>query len=515
MQPTARASAWALLGLLLVSVLWVSLPVSAQSPGVGVMQAEDPKNLTYEQNRMFLYGSNDGGGRQDTWPMWTHSANSDIDSDDSLGEGNLVGDPNNGGGARTFTWEGSNPPAEDVAIDPAVPIVGQIKLDIICNWEQDTCSKQINIVLRLGNRDLAQVTIDTPDADDVYAFEFYHNIDTVPAGETFGMRMSFQKPNGMGDGYTLYLGQGNSFMDIPVLPPYEEAVPGLDVTDGYKSPYSMASGFTTEAANVTSWAGLIFWCLVSVGIFVGGFSLLPAIPFKEVTILLTGMGLLGSMFVAPLISGPVLTGMAANPDDPDIWTAEEIAQLEEREGTFLGDALTEGYSFTFYAEYDEVYTTKHEGVLISALGFEGDEEILGDPEVSRRGREYVQLFFSAFHADLRPGQAVLAEITIVNESGVFLPSHAVNPTLVPVTIDGDTSARFTIPHEVCTLVGGNFDWQYYPVLVTAVGLLLGGVSFWQVYRSSRDAWEEEMYDEDLEDALDESEDDFDDDLDDL
>jgi hypothetical protein len=220
----------------------------------------------------------------------------------------------------------------------------------------------------------------------------------------------------------------------------------------------------------------------------------------------------------------VLTGMAADPDDPDIWTIKELAQQEEREGTFLGDTLVEGYKFTLYIEFDQIYTTKSGGELYSGLGFEGDEEILGNPETSRRGREYVQLYFSLFAMNLEPGQAVLADLMIMNgthpltgEEGVLLPMHVdaasgSPPVYLEVVVDGANSIRWVIPAEVCTLIGQDFSWQYYPILVTAVGLLLGGIGFYQVYNQGRPDLREIDYDEDFEEAQDDFEDDFDEDF---
>ena len=504
MRGEGRA-ALVLFTVLLFASLVATIPTSAQEPGVGVMQSEDARNLTHEQNVMYLYG-NSNEERQETWPMWTHSATSDVESDDTVGEGN-VGGTNSGGGTREFVWDGSNPPAEPVPIDTSVPITGAIKLQLICNWEQDQCSKQVDIVLRLGSKDIAHVSIDTPDEDDYYYFEFHHQIEEVPAGETFGIRLSFQKPGNVGDGYNLDLGRDNSWMDIPVLPSYQETIPGLDNPDGYESPYSQASGFRSEAANSTSIFGLIFWGVLGIGVFVGGFMYLPPIPFKELTILFTGLGLLVSMLVAPLVAGPLATGMAANPDDPDVWTIEELAQLEERDGTFLGDALVAGYSFTLYAEYDQVYVTKDGAETISGLGYESDAYILGDLDISRRGREYVQLFFSLYHVDLRPGQAIMAEITIINTTDpatgqdVILPMYADpngSPQIVTVTVDGQDSIRYGIPHEVCTLIGEDSTWGMYAHISTLVGLLLGGIGFWMAFRgvASTDEVDEELEEED-------------------
>ena len=512
MREGGRA-ALVLFAVLIFASLVATIPTSAQEPGAGVMQSEDARNLTYEQNTMYLYGQSDEE-RQETWPMWTHSATSDVESDDTVGEGNLGG-ANNGGGTREFVWDGSNPPSEPVPIDTSVPITGAIKLQIICNWEQNQCTKQVTIVLRLGSKDIAQVAIDTPDEDDYYYFEFYHQIEEVPAGETFGIRLSFQKPGQPGDGYNLDLGRDNSWMEIPVLEPYRETIPGLDNPDGYVSPYSEASGFKVTDTNSTSLIGLIFWGLLGIGVFIGGFMFLPPIPFKELTILFTGLGILVSMLIAPIVAGPLATGMAANPDDPDVWTAEEIAQLEERDGTFLGDEMVEGYTFTFYAEYDNVYTTKDGAETITGLGHEQYGAILGDPDISQRGREYVQLFFSLFHMDLTSGQAISAEITIVNVTvdgkTVYLPQHIDHPnSLQEVTIDGDTSFRFAIPHDLCTIYGEDSTWGKFAHISTVLGILLGGIGFWMAFKGGTSDEDDEDFEEDEEwdeeDVLDELED---------
>ena len=65
--------------------------------------------------------------------------------------------------------------------------------------------------------------------------------------------------------------------------------------------------------------------------------------------------------------------------------------------------------------------------------------------------------------DLTPGQAITAEITIVNVTmdgeTVYLPQHIDHPnSLQEVTVDGDTSFRFAIPHALCTLYGEDSTW---------------------------------------------------------
>ena len=487
---TRKRAVMLLFTALLITSMCTTIPTSAQEPGAGIMQSDDAKNLTFEQNRMYMYGNNNDGGSPDMWPMWTHSSATDTESDDSISEQNAVGDPNNGGGPRSFTFEGTHPVAQATGIDNSIAINGKVKLAIFCDIEQGQCSKQIDVVLRLGNRDLAVQTIPQPDEDNFYEFEFFVNDNEIPAGEAFGLRVTFQKPSTLLAGYTIYLGNQNSFMDIPVLPPYKESVPGLDNPDGYVSPYADASGYKSVETNSTSIIGLIIWGIIGIGIFISGFMFIPPIPMRELSILLTGMGVLVSMLVAPIIAGPMSTSFAADPDDPDVWTAEEIAQLEERDGTFLGDELVEGYSFKFYAEYEMVYTAKDGSETMSGLGHEEHEELLGDQAISRRGREYVQLYFSLFHMDLTPGQAILADITIVNITDPttgqirFVPSHWDHPNSEQtVTVDGQTSIRYAIPHAQCTIFGEESTWGNYAHIATAVGILLGGVGFWMAFRS--------------------------------
>ena len=335
----------------------------------------------------------------------------------------------------------------------------------------------------------------------------------------------FQKPASLLGGYTLYLGNGNAYMDIPVLPPYVPTVPGLGGEE-YVSPYEQASGYTLTDSNSTSFLGLIFWGLLGIGVFVAGFTFIPPIPMRELAILFTGLGLLVSMLVAPIIAGPVELAKV-NPDDPDVWTIEELAQLDERAGSFIGDNFVENYEFKLYVEYDDVYTAKDRGTTISAFGYDEFAEIFEDPEVPQRGKEYVQLYFSMFHIDLRPGQAVLANLMIVNSTDstgqtTLVPLHAcmdcTNPDTgapwqvkdVTVTVNGEDSKRFAIQPELIEIIGIDSSWGGYAHGMTAVGLLLGGIGFWMSYRQNREYFEEdeEEYDEDedFEDALDDLED---------
>ena len=515
----------ALFGVLIFATLFATIPTTAQDAGAGVMQADDPRNLTFDQNRMFMYGQATAE-TSSTWQTWTHSATNDVESDDRLSEGNYPGDANNGGGPRSFTFDGSNPVSEPLAIDNSIPVTGNIHLLIICDLEQNACTKEITVVLRLGNRDLAQQTINQPDEDNNYMFEFFINQEEVKADETFGLRVSFQKPQSVNpnDGYILYLGPGESWMDIPVMAPYEPVVPGLDAAE-YVSPYAQASGYNLESANSTSLLGFVFWGLLGIGVFVAGFMFLPPIPMKELSILFTGLGLLVSMTVAPIIAGPLQMGKV-NPDDPDVWSIDELIQLDERPGSFIGDAFVEDYEFSIYVEYDDVFMANDGGEKISGLGYEEYASLFEDPEVPQRGKEYVQLYFSLFHIDLRPGQAVLAKSMIVNSTNPatgessLVPLHACmdctdpdtggawQPQVITVTINGEDSDRFAIQHVLCEIIGVDSTWGVYAHGLTALGILMGGIGFWMAFRQNRqydDEDDEEEPDEDFEDALDDLE----------
>ncbi len=70
---------------------------------------EEPYRLSHENKRLFFYGETTGGSYTE-WPVWNHARNTDPDSADSIGETNaLIPGPNNGGGSRSFTFDGNHP----------------------------------------------------------------------------------------------------------------------------------------------------------------------------------------------------------------------------------------------------------------------------------------------------------------------------------------------------------------------------------------------------------------------
>jgi|GEM_PF-452561 len=522
--------------LISATLILAANPTNADSGDVTVMQeGDDPRVTTYQRNITYFYGDKDSSIRFDQWPMWTHAQSADANSDDDVWEQNQapLGDPNFGGGPRDFTFRGEYPANVSLGLDEARPITGFVTLDITCPLANDACSKQTTIVLRLGENDIAQQTIEMPDDQNRYNFEFYHGLDEIPAGEVFGLRVSFTKGSQEGDGYTLYMGQNNIEMFLPILQPYEERVPGLELEDGesYVSPYSKSGGFIEVDAASTSWFGLIFFFFLTLGILVGGFALMPAIPFKEAAIVLTGLSLMTTLFILPLISGPMAMGAAADVDDPSVYSIDELAAMDEREGTFLGDDLLAGNEFQVWVSYKQVYTRKNPatGEPIWGLGFEKSTDSLSDTSTGRRGKEFVQLYFSMLAVNPAPGQGVLINVKLINYTDVNGISRTVPQWADPnaanaefVQIDEEFGGRWLVwanegdGGDTIKVFGIPFQWRLYPLIATAIGLLLGGVGFWMSFKTYRkDGDEDDMPDEDIDAAIDDLDDpellDFDDD----
>ena len=514
----------------LALLLMASLATATNSSPEMQDEEPDPRRiLTYEQNTLYMYGIQTSESPE-TWETWNHAEPNDGQSDDSFSEGNVPGTPNSGGGRREFTFDGSDVNNETLGVDTELPITGKLVLSINCNTG---CSQQVDIALRMGPKDggvdLMTQSLDGPDggSGNEYTFEFAgHRIDEVEAGDVLGIRVGFSKPGALGDGYTLYLGRDNFEMTVPVLPPYEEEVPGLEIKEGeeYASPYSgSTSGFAEMSAQSSSLTTPILILLLSIAIIAAGIVFLPPIPFKALSVLLIGLPLMLSMTVLPIISGPVAQKMAYDANDPNFWTIDEIAGLDEREGTFLGDDLVADTEFMLYIEYHDMYRARDEGMggYHYGLGFEKYGDTLGSAtESTPRGREYVQLYFSLFHQfDPSVSSAMIVHVKLVNDT-----SDPENARIVPqwAVADGEgnqfweinpeVGGRWLIPEKsadgtvVVELIGIPYTWQYYPLFALIVGFALGGFGFWSWTKARR-----EIFAEDDDDDGDDYDFDFDDD----
>jgi hypothetical protein len=296
-------------------------------------------------------------------------------------------------------------------------------------------------------------------------------------------------------------------MTIPVLPPYEEEVPGLELNEGedYVSPYAAGTaGFAEENAESNGLGGPIFLFFVSVGIVAAiMFFMPPTGIYKVLTVVFVGLGMISSFTIIPVISGPVAMMTAVDENDPDVWTIDELAALQERDGTFLGE-LTAGTEFKVYIEYDVVYKAKDiegHGDWHYGLGFESSAETLSDPvESTSRGREYVQLYFSLTAVDPTPGSAIILNVRLINTTTSDGESRVVPQWAVP----GEETNQFWIKNEVIggrwvipeidvngdtnvELVGVKYTWQQYPLILSLIGFILAGVGIWQWTRTRRPA----------------------------
>jgi len=535
-----RTAPWAVLLPLTVILLSSVASSSTSSPALQEGDDDPDRMLTYEQNTLFMYGE-DSGDDYTQWETWNHAEPNDGQSTDNFFESN--DGITSSGGPREFTFDGSDANTNDTAIDADQPITGTMNLNINCNG----CSKEVTITMRLGpksgGRDISTVTLAGPDEvdGDIYTFQFEgHSIDNVKAGEVFGLRISFTKSSSFFEGYTLYLGRGNFELEVPVLPPYEEEVPGLDIESGkeYVSPYAKGdAGFVEIKATSSGYGGPIFYLILSAGIAALIMFLLPPQIgiWKVLSVVMVTSGMLATLTIIPILSGPIALASAIDENDPNVWTIDELAALQEREGTFLGE-LVEDTEFQLWIEYDVVYRAKDvegHGDWHYGLGFEPYGEKLSDPaESTPRGREYAQLYFSLLNIDPTLGSAVIINVKMINVTGSDGESRIVPQWAAPADEENqfwvksaDFGGRWVIPEKmadgttVIEVVGVSYDWQFYPMILVLLGIAMGGVGIWQLNKGRGAAHSDHGYDDDDDDFdddfdLDEDEeDDFDDDFD--
>ena len=534
-RSTALWAVLALFGIMMVASLTTASGIDHGASTMQDDEADPNRVLTFEQPILYMYGDDSEGDRTQ-WTTWNHAESNDGQSATSFFEGNLFGDANAGGGIREFTFDGTDANENATGIDAEQPITGTLNLAINCSG----CSKEVTLTLRIGAQnglaDMTSITLAGPDEvdGDIYTYSFEgHNIDELEGGEVFGIRLQFTKSSGITDSYTLSLGRDNFEMIVPVLPPYEEEVPGLELEEGkdYVSPYAVGTaGFTTQEVAKSGIGGPILMLLVSIGIVAGIMFLMPPTGiYKVLTVVLVGIGMIASFTIIPIISGPVALATAVDESDPNVYSIDDIAAMQERDGTFLGE-LTAGTEFQVYIPYDMVYRARdlemngwHYG-----LGFESSAETLSDPaESSSRGREYVQLYFSMTDVDLIPGSAIILNVKMINATDSAGESRVVPQWAVPgdegnqFWVKDDTfGGRWVIPEKDINgdtnveVVGVKYTWQNYPLLMTLLGFILGGVGLFQWTRARRPARSgnvDDLDDDDYEEDFDDDDFDFDDD----
>ena len=501
-------------------------------------QSDNPKVLSHERNRLYFYGETGEGGYA-TWPMWNHAQASDPSSDDSIGETNafIPGDPNNGGGTREFTFDGEVASENATEIDTEQTITGNFRLNIIC--QSGSCNTDVTIFLRKGGVDITSLTVSPEnEGGDTYVFEFFHNIKEIKADETLGLRIQFTKPSGAGDGYTLYLGQNDFQMDIPVIPPETSDIGDVLLGEGssWKTPYADAGlGFQ---ASTTEKVGIFLPILLGILLLAGaicGVVFTPGMPAMTGAAVLTCLSLIVPLVAAPIVS---YIDVAEHSDVdmlPNMYTVDQFASLEASSGSFLTD-FSDGDEFEIWVPFDgnNVYSKsiKHNGrsAILWGLGHEEHNELLGNSEITTiAGREAIQLYFSSiiqYTDDLdctetsdendtdEDGQtSACAEYDLTQSGGVVLkvilgtdgesvrPVNNVNVTLT------DGSPRNAVLWTDTEPMGMPQTWRMYSLSGLVPALVCLGFGIWKITSSKtkqkeEDDLEEYDFDDDFIDDLD-------------
>jgi len=524
------------------------LPVSAAQAG-----GEEPYRLSDENKRLFFYGETTGDAYTE-WPVWNHARNSDPESADSIGETNaLIPGPNNGGGSRSFTFDGTYPNNVTIELDPLIPITGQMRLNIVC---QGTCSKAVTLYLRLGEQDMTQLAIDAPDegTTDVYSFEFFPDTTVVKDGETFGIRVEFSKPGQIGDGYTLYLGANNFWMDVPVLPPETTVIPDVQLNPGdtWNTPYSKSDmGFSTQTTSTVSLVIPLLIIILFIGAAVSLVVFTPALPMKGATVALVAMSMILTSGLAPIISWYDVSEHNNIDTDPNTFSVADIAQMEANPGAFLGD-FTPGDKFQIWIEFEpsEVVYVKdgmvgNQSVTLYGFSHRMHNAHLSDLEMTTlKGREAAQLYFSMVYVpkpeaieamcagegmhdpnatsvsgddrmclpfDPAKGAGIMLDVTLMQGiGGVIMPEESMRSRVNM----SDGTPRAATPWYAAEIMGEPQTWNLYPLLglLPAAGLAGFGVyvtlqdrkldhSDW-ADEDDDDDWADEEFDEDDDEDLD-------------
>lgn len=519
-----------------VAMLIAVLFIATTSLCVVTAQSDNPKVLSHENNRLYFYGESNGDAYS-TWPMWNHAQATDPNSDDSISEQNafVPGDPNNGGGTREFTFDGEVASDNVTEINSEQTITGNFRLSIFC---QGSCNTDVTVFLRKGGVDITSVTVSPEnEGGDTYIFEFFHNIKEVKAGETLGLRIQFTKPSGAGDGYTLYLGQNDFQMDIPVIPPETSDIGDvlLEEGDQWETPYADA-GLGFQELN-TNKVGLILPILLGIVLVAGaicGVVFTPGMPAITGAAVLTCLSLIGPVVAAPIVSYIDVAHHSDVDMQPDMYTVDQFASLEASSGSFLTE-YSAGDEFEIWVPFDgnQVYSKsiQHNGrsAILWGLAHQEHNELLGNSEITTvAGREAIQLYFSSIiqytdtadceeganqndtdedgetspcaEYDLTQSGGVVLKVILAQDGETVRPINNVNVTLA------DGSPRNAILWTDTEPMGMPQTWRMYSLagLAPAIGCL--GFGVWTIVSAQQNSDDEdddyEFEDDDFIDDLD-------------
>lgn len=448
--------------------------------------------LEHGRNMLYFYGIQDGSTTPSNWEVWNHADQSDADSDDSIAETNFPGAANNGGGSRSFDFLGSAPSEKKVLIDDSRPITGRVTIFIDCNQ----CSKEITVELKVGSRTYDRYTIPNPDegTNNIYSISFDTNLDELNKGEAISLRLDFTKPAGLAEGYSINLGSGDFYLEVPTLPDPVITIPWT-MGQEYDSPYSNSSNsFSTEEVGTHgNFMPILIGVLIVIGM-VCTLAFAPVFPGKIV-----GTTLLGLCMITSFTIAPVMTGLDIPSEDEvssiDVYTPDKLAELGKGAQHEFLSGFPNGSSFTFYVEFDQVHYRNVDGPngksTVYGLGFEQYSRDLS-ATATQPGMEQMQIWLSALEVDPSVGHAVSIEINIVEFCDPIFGCVTVPETLVNnnYALLPDGTQRVVIPESLITIHQVDRDWSMIPLYL---GLLLGlgtvGIAIMLDKRKTRQ-WEE-------------------------
>ncbi len=452
--------------------------------------------ISFDRPAIYMFGEQKNTPTNE-WGTWNHANNNaEQDSDDYFYENAYEpGSQSNGGGSREFTFSGCidsscSPNNESIPLIEGEFVTGSLILNIGCN--SGNCRTDVSITLTMDGRDLQSIYLESGNDesnDDKYNFifdqaKFTDNL--IPANAQFDVRISFQKPGGLGDFYYLYLREEFT-ISFPILPEVVYPIPEADFNpiDGdWKSPYAVSnSGFMAQTVESNSIVFPIMLFIFLTASLIVVSILTPPINFKIPAVLLLIFSLIVPILIAPIISY-VQVIQSQNTDlDPGTYSVEDLISMQTQQSSFIGDLMPED---NFKLWIDNTYIFKNslknnsdEQQMIYGIGFENYEETIeNELDSSKHGRMILQLYFSILEVDPSKGTGVMLNITLVNDTTInqVVPDFATFNGGNKVFI-GEGNPRWVVPEESITVIGEKVNWRLYPLfgLLPAVGLLAYGI----------------------------------------
>jgi len=490
--------------IIFASILLVILlcQITSVSSEKSVLQDQTGFNenrvLSFDRPTLFMFGEQTSDAYA-SWPTWNHANNIDEgNSDNYFTEAGLPepGNPNNGGGAREFTFRACidsscNPNNESIQLIEGEYVTGSLILNIGCN--SGNCRTDVTVTLSLNGNDLQSIYMDSGNAEgnsNKYEFVFDQakfTDDLIPAGAEFDVRVSFQKPGGALDFYELYL-QDEFTITFPIMPEVVYPIPESDfepIDGNWKSPYSVSgSGFTSkEVQSISIVMPIIFFVLLTIVIIAISIVTPPLNWAKIPGVLLLIFSLIIPVLVAPILSYVEVNKYENTDSSPNLYSVPDLISMQTQKGSFIGDLLPED-NFNLWIDNSYIFTNSlnnntNEPQSIFGLGFENYEDIIeSEVDSSKHGRMILQLYFSILEIDPSEGSGIIINITLVNDTSTnqIVPDFALQSSGNKVFLN-EGNPRWVVPQDSISIIGIQVSWKLYPLLglLPSIGLLSYGI----------------------------------------